>query len=233
MPSPDLRSLEPPSAMEPIVSLGHEDGLRHRTQYHLSRHGGRGHLNNLATTLIAPWSETCGSMLNGIEIKPKSKKNFIFSIRPRPGSISPVCMVYLLSFKRRFISASCLTNMQSFVSQPVWALTKLRTPAEPESGPGNAAVKFHGTLSKKRITWCSPACPPPACLAKHYPNYPMLPVPKLCIKYNLLFWNEPKTKSINIHKFFVSLHSFCFLWCSKVRTILHGSLCWHAFIIFV
>ena len=120
-------------------------------------------------------------------------------------------------------SGACLTNMQSFVSQPVWALTKLRTPAEPESGPGNAAVKFHGTLSKKRITWCSPACPPPACLAKHYPNYPMLPVPKLCIKYNLLFWNEPKTKSINIHKFFVSLHSFCFLWCSKVRTILKGS----------
>ena len=131
--------------------------------------------------------------------------------------------------------------MQSFVSQPVWArglaYTKLRTPAEPESGPGNAAVKFHGTLSKKRITWCSPglpsACPPPACLAKHYPNYPMLPVPKLCIKYNLVFWNEPKTKSINIQKFFVSLHSWCFLWCSKVRTILHGSLCWHAFIIFV
>ena len=61
----------------------------------------------------------------------------------------------------------------------------------------------------------------------------MLPVPKLCIKYNLVFWNEPKTKSINIQKFFVSLHSLCFLWCSKVRTILHGSLCWHAFIIFV
>ena len=43
------------------------------------------------------------------------------------------------------------------------AYTKLRTPAEPESGPGNAAVKFHGTLSKKRITWCSPGLPS-ACL---------------------------------------------------------------------
>ena len=57
----------------------------------------------------------------------------------------------------RFVSA-CLTNMQSFVSQPV--TRKLRIPAEPDSGPGYAAVKFHGTLSKKRITCVAqPALP--------------------------------------------------------------------------
>ena len=107
-----------------------------------------------------------------------------------------------------------------YLESPIWILSSRIIPCQPW-GQGMLQLSFMAHYREMdnlvRPSLALPGC----CLAKHCSNYPMLPVPKLWIKYNLVL--EQTLHKIDQHQYFlfVHLHSCkdCLKW-QQVRTYL-------------
>ena len=106
-----------------------------------------------------------------------------------------------------------------YLESPIWILSSRIIPCQPW-GQGMLQLSFMAHYREMdnlvRPSLALPGC----CLAKHCSNYPMLPVPKLWIKYNLVL--EQTLHKIDQHQYFlfVHLHSYKDLKWQQVRTYL-------------